>query len=96
MNGYVRSTPPDRLITNNYLACCELAEIDNNEYYLVRAQIARVDFEAAGVDVDAFLALMDAENNSIDCTVVFDTPQEALDWPWTDDDMRDELMNRYP
>lgn len=84
MNGYVRSTPPDRLITNNYLACCELAEIDNNEYYLVRAQFARVDFdEAAGVDVDAFLALMLP-------------PQEALDWPWTDEDMRDELLNHRP
>lgn len=80
-DGYVRSTGRTRFILNNYLTCCELAEIDNNEYYLVRARIARVEFdEAAGVDVDAFLALMLP-------------PQEALDWPWTDEDMRDELLN---
>ena len=94
MNGYIETDKTREV--QEFLTCCEMAE-GGNEHWINRRDSARLVMdEAAGVDVDRFLAIM----AWVDLPQIVEPPEPetmgAWEFPWTDEECRSELDNHRP
>ena len=94
-NGWTQELTEAERATNEVNICLEMVEEQPlNEYWQHRLAAALVHEHELLSPPPVEFALFELRE------LVYMVPPEPdytpADWPWTDEDMRDEIMNRYP